>query len=352
MRLAARDADGNLLATASVVLPVSDEMACSTCHSSTSENWSAMPQAGWANNDDPAKDYKLNILALHDEKNGTSLAASQPVLCASCHATNALGTKGVEGVLPLTAAVHTRHAGVYDTALNLTLADSNNREACYRCHPGSVTKCLRGAMGNAGMQCQNCHGSMWAVGAATRKGWLDEPGCQNCHTGTAVRYSEGIRMKDVFDAGGAPRQAADARFSVEEGKLYRQSAGHGGLACEACHGSTHAEYPSSHDNDNAQIVSLQGHTGVLSECTACHGAAPSGLTGPHNMHEIGSGFIRNHQSLARRGTTACKDCHGADYRGTVLSATLANRTFNANGIKEWRRGPVVGCYSCHNGPNP
>lgn len=32
--------------------------------------------------------------------------------------------------------------------------------------------------------------------------------------------------------------------------LFRFSKGHGGLACSACHGSTHAEYPTPHRNDN------------------------------------------------------------------------------------------------------
>ena len=48
--------------------------------------------------------------------------------------------------------------------------------------------------------------------------------------------------------------------------LYRFSTGHGGLECEACHGSTHAEFPSSHRNDNIQSVEHQGHVGMLVEC--------------------------------------------------------------------------------------
>ena len=61
--------------------------------------------------------------------------------------------------------------------------------------------------------------------------------------------------------------------------LYRFSAGHGGLQCSACHGSTHAELPSSHANDNLQSVALQGHAGALAECGACHGSAPATVAG-------------------------------------------------------------------------
>ena len=37
-------------------------------------------------------------------------------------------------------------------------------ETCYNCHPGKRTKCLRGAMENGGMVCQDCHGQGTQVG--------------------------------------------------------------------------------------------------------------------------------------------------------------------------------------------
>ncbi|HEY3444486.1 MAG TPA: hypothetical protein VGK29_27290 [Paludibaculum sp.] len=267
MRLTALDAAGKTLATADIVLPVSDEMACSNCHDSGISS-PTMPNGGWKYDPkDPSKNYKLNIRAKHDDKHKTSLLTTQPVLCASCHAFNALGTKGAVNVPPLTQALHSRHANSWDTALGMTLGDASNREACYRCHPGSVTKCLRGAMGNAGMKCRSCHGQMKDVGAAGRQGWIDEPACENCHTGTALKYNGAIRQTNAFDHTGGPlRQPADRRFAVTTGALYKPAAGHGGLACEACHGSTQAKYPSSHVNDNLQSTKLQGHTGTVSEC--------------------------------------------------------------------------------------
>jgi hypothetical protein len=46
-------------------------------------------------------------------------------------------------------------------------------------------------------------------------------------------------------------------------KLYRVSTGHGGLSCQSCHGSTHAEWSTSptnpNANDNLAAVQLQGH---------------------------------------------------------------------------------------------
>ena len=367
MRLVARDSSGTVLATTDIVLPVSDEMDCRTCHASGSRD-DARPSRGWANAAGIERDYKLNILARHDDRAGTQLYASAtagtPVLCASCHSSNALGTKGAAGVKSLTAAIHSAHAGVMDPVTGLTLDASQNRSACYRCHPGSETRCLRGAMGAAvapdgslAIQCQSCHGGMAAVGG-DRTGWLDQPTCQACHTGTAVRNAGQIRMTSALDESGALRNPVDTRFATELNapaagfSLYRFSRGHGGLACEACHGSTHAEYASSHDNDNAQSIRLQGHVGRLSECSVCHSVVPTqSVGGPHGMHPVGQQWVSSHGDYAEHGSGQCQDCHGADYRGTVLSRTFGDRTLSAFGTKQLFRGATVGCYLCHQGPS-
>ncbi len=304
MKLVARGPGGALLATTSIVLPVSDEMSCKACHASGSVA-AAEPPSGWANDPDVERDYRRNVLQLHDDthlgepayqqalKTGGYLVggllatatAGTPILCARCHASNALPGTGQAGLPPLTAAVHSLHAGVIDPTNGQPLDAATNRSACYRCHPGSTTKCLRGAMGKAvgadgamSIQCQACHGSMSRVGAADRVGWLEQPACQSCHTGTATHNNGQIRYASAFDVTGEWRQAVDATFATDADvpapgfDLYRFSFGHGGLACEACHGSTHAEYPALHRNDNLQSQAVQGHAGVLAECAACHTA--------------------------------------------------------------------------------
>jgi hypothetical protein len=387
MRLTARDVVGTALASTDVVLPVSDEMDCRACHASSS-GAAAKPKAGWVNLADPQRDYRLNILRLHDElqlTNGSYSAAlntlslnpaglyasavddHHPMLCASCHASNALPGTGIAGITPLTEAMHAGHAAVSDPLTSLTLGASANRSACYRCHPGSTTQCLRGAMGRAvaadgtlAMQCQSCHGSMATVGAHGRLGWLEEPRCDNCHTGTATLNSGQIRYTNAFATGGVLRTAADATFATNDGapapglSLYRFSFGHGGLACEACHGPTHAEAPSTHANDNVQNIVLQGHEGVLAECGVCHRSAPAtGLGGPHNLHPLGQTWATQHGDFVEaNGNAACAACHGGDFRGSVLSAMQADRTLTTSyGTKTLWRGERIGCYLCHNGPS-
>jgi hypothetical protein len=329
------------------------------------------------NDPDPERDYRRNILRRHDEHNATDpvyaaaladqgyapeglLATAdggQPILCASCHQSNALGTSGVLGTHPLTEVVHAGHANAVQPSNGLTLDASSNRTACYSCHPGSTTQCLRGAMGTATdisgallLQCQSCHGNMSKVGAAARQGWIDLPSCQSCHYRPSPA-SDYLRDTDVFDLAGGFREGQGAFGS--DG-LYKLAAGHGGVQCEACHGSTHAEYRSGEPNDNAQSIALQGYDGKVAECSVCHDPVPMTVTaGPHGMHTIGQEWVDRHKDFVEDNTAPCADCHGHDYRGTAVSATATDRVFQAGdfGTKTLPRGTAVSCYLCHDGPS-
>ncbi|HEX7597280.1 MAG TPA: hypothetical protein VF518_03635, partial [Polyangia bacterium] len=215
MRLVAKNQAGTVLATTDIVLPISDEMTCSACHSSSTGTTAARPSAGWVNNPNLAKDVKLNILRKHDDRfQGTALfqaasaargysasgleaqSAINPFLCASCHGSNALGLAGYAGVPQLTTSMHGLHAAATDPATGQTMESATARQSCYNCHPGPKTQCLRGAMatlktstGANAVECQSCHGPMSALAIPTRQGWLNEPACQGCHTGTATSNS-------------------------------------------------------------------------------------------------------------------------------------------------------------------
>jgi len=380
VRVIAKDNSGKILASVDTVLPVSDEMDCKRCHATNSVA-EAKPKIGWVNNSDGEKDYKYNILRLHDEEEPNAVRdhknelsakgynykdagleatakSGTPILCVACHKSNALPNVGIE-IKPFTQAIHSKHANVVDPISKKKLGDSTNRSSCYACHPGAETACLRGAMGDAKnsdgtaqMQCQSCHGTMNHVGASTREGWLDEPNCQSCH-------HDGKRETSAIDpATNTLRHAVDTRFATlpntpMQGKsLYRFSRGHGKLQCEACHGSTHAIYP-AHEADNKVSMALQGHTGTIAECTACHTNVPNTITGgPHGMHPIGDGWVKGHEDVAEDNPAQCKVCHGADYRGSNLSKMFTTRTLKVeHGTKTFTKGHKVSCYDCHNGPS-
>jgi len=206
-------------------------------------------------------------------------------------------------------------------------------DTCYQCHPGTNVQCLRGAMFNGGMLCNDCHGDMLQVGADFSAGvspqnpgdfvlggnfydpndpqprvpWANEPGCGSCHTGdtgdnlaglanTIVNTRDidgnvdGIRLRQAYlsgDAKATPIVPTNKRFAEPEvpgsfngfanpgagnPQLYRVSTGHGGVMCEGCHGATHAEWPNANpaSNDNVTSDQLQGHVGAIIECGTCH----------------------------------------------------------------------------------
>lgn len=374
---------GAFMASSDIVLPVSSETSCASCHA-TGAAAAKDPSTVWANDTDLEKQYRKNVLILHDKRNGTHLMANQPVLCASCHYSPALDLGGAgpsaeqQKHRTFSAALHTFHADKMKDAAGNPLWDkvepsgapppAATVQACYKCHPGATTKCLRGAMTGV-ITCQNCHGGMSAVGGIAplrtggsidgtndgkqRRPWSDLPRCQSCHTGDATSNSAGIRAQVAFDQAdpaASPRLATNKRFAEEPNKLFKVSKGHGGLACEACHGSTHAIWPGN-ANDNVEALKNGFRTGTISECSACHKTAPSSnLNGPHGMHPVGSGWVSAHQSrVSSLGRASCQTCHGTDYRGTVLSKTWTTRTLAG---RTFQKGTVISCYNCHNGPNP
>lgn len=398
MRLQATDkASGSSLATLDIVLPVSEETTCSDCHA-TGLAATRDPGITWSANADLEIQSRENVLLLHDARESTQLMNTRPVLCAGCHYSPALDLSGAGpsggqlGKPTLSAAMHDFHASRMRAADGSPLDDrwltqgavppAPGRQACYSCHPGRDTRCLRGAMTDS-VTCQNCHGGMAAVGGRTpltaggsldgkndlrrRRPWTDLPRCQSCHTGDASTHvtladasqmaTDGIRTLVAFDtqdAAASPRAATASRFAENAGTLFRYSKGHGGVGCEGCHNSTHAIWPNpdAFHNDNVAATQLQGHAGTLVECSACHGSGtlPLTLGGPHGMHTVDdSRWTRGgHGDLAKRDRGQCAACHGQAFRGTALSRTAQVRTWS--GLRTVPKGTPVGCYDCHNGP--
>lgn len=346
----------------------------------------------------------LNILRLHDQKHGTTLEAEAPIVCQRCHYTPALDLAQLGPLGPqndtalditldngsatgvafhidslangrdqivhrsMSNVMHSHHGSVdvngrspgdagYNAnnlmfpamppAVNAngTLRNPNTartilNETCYQCHPGRRTDCLRGAMANGGMLCQDCHGDMLQVGNdftrnvptspmgselaadfynansnTPRVPWANEPGCGSCHTGDAINNlhgtantvgdpDDGIRLMQAYRSNDdkatpiVPTNKLFAENTVATGPaagnpmLYRVSKGHGGVFCEGCHGATHGIWPNKNPdaNDNVAAKQLQGHTGTIIECSTCHGTANLGntLNGPHGMHPVGN----------------------------------------------------------------
>lgn len=216
--------NGQVMARTQAVVPVSTEMSCYLCHNN------------------PGISTGVDILRKHDRLHGTNLENERPVLCARCHADNALGLPGDPTLPNLSSAMHTAHAP--------RMGMIQLPEVCYACHPGVRTQCQRDVHFANGVTCTDCHGNMVAVGSPNRRPWLDEPRCGNCHTRAGFEFEE-------------------------PGKLFRESRGHRGVQCMTCHNSPHAITPTVTEVDNVQAINIQGHSGVINTCTVCHSQTPN-----------------------------------------------------------------------------
>jgi hypothetical protein len=363
--------------TLDVVVPVSSEMDCKSCHKSggVAAN-QTHTNLGVVLSGNPNLDLQSreNILKVHDARYNTTLWQDRPILCASCHYSRALDLAGSgppTDLDDLSQVIHTRHGKTLDnqlpTSTNPAIIADTGVTACYKCHPGNQTNCLRSVMASAGVGCQNCHGDLLAVGGTTyplsvtslpREPWLELPKCQSCHTGDYVQNIGGgyprLLAHDPNDPSATPYEAPNSRFAENASTLYRNSKGHGGLACIACHGSPHAEWPAAPAgaNDNVTANQLQGHAGVVIECSSCHGTSLGNtLKGPHGMHNVNSAsWVKDHKTLVEtQGMITCKACHGTDLLGAHLSVTPVARTFTiADGRKiSISAGTKIGCTMCH-----
>jgi hypothetical protein len=231
-----RDAQTKVeLARTITVAPVSTEMHCDTCHKDN----------GVANPAIATGVVEQNILTLHDQRNQTgyppghtgALMGRRPVLCAECHASNALGTPGAGNLPNFSKAMHGRHSGsgIVPSTLN----------GCYQCHPGPNTQCLRDIMFRNRVACMDCHGYLDQV-SQNPNPWLNEPRCDTCHTNIIL-----------------------------DQPLYRHSTGGMGIRCAGCHDSPHAIAPTIQANDAIKFLGWQGKNGPLSKCTVCHLTQPT-----------------------------------------------------------------------------
>jgi hypothetical protein len=267
---------GRVFITTRVVAPVSSELGCRNCHGG---GWRIM-------NSGLADETAMHILAAHDRLNGTDLLtlaeSGKPQLCQSCHPDPVLAASGKPGVVDFSAAMHGWHANY------MPFDDSRS---CGLCHPNSPTgntRCLRDPHAALGLGCVDCHGTMQEDAVALletqrvkppaqrllaplaaaqkdsitpRVAWLGETDCLNCHRDfQQPMVIQGFNM-----------------WTKQLAELYRVRTDYAGVRCPACHGSTHALYPSHNmfdrDHDNIQPLQYSGTRAPIGTdftCALCH----------------------------------------------------------------------------------
>jgi mono/diheme cytochrome c family protein len=266
-----------------VALPVSDEVACASCHGGGDAKGNISGQTG------------MNILRTHDRLNRTTLAAQasggKPVQCTDCHADPLTGKQGKDARLSVSAALHGFHANALK---------GQGAEACARCHPSRPdggTRFQRGLHAQIGLDCTACHGpledhalsllkrELEADGGRGKRGarrlisqitpqlmdkkaipprtaWLQTPDCLACH--------KDFGAPDPSQAFGHWTKGPAERFRTRLDEM-------GALSCPACHGPQHALYPSVNPYGKyrdalqpMQYQKLNRPIGANGNCTVCH----------------------------------------------------------------------------------
>jgi len=382
-RIQAQDISGNILASVDTVVPISGEANCQACHGAPIDGGNGSATQALSNVattlDDPqlgeiplevSKEYAadMNIVRLHDKKHGTSLEASTPVVCQSCHYTPALdlaqvGPKGPENdVSPgnpsngrdqiknksMSNVMHGHHATVkaVDGELmfpsmpppvdadgnfrNASLANDVLMQTCYQCHPGRRTDCLRGAMATGGMLCQDCHGDMQQVGddfsrnvspqtagafelhsdyytnpETPRVPWANEPGCGSCHTGDAMD-----NMRGVAGSIGSPND----NIRLMQAWLVGDAKATPIVPVNKRFAENTVNEPGNPANGNPMLYRVStGHEGVL--CESCHGAT-HGIW--PNANPNANDNVTALQLQGHTGTISeCSSCHTGDLGSTL-----------------------------------
>ncbi len=347
-----------------------------------------------------------------------ALVQQKPVVCQVCHYTPALDLAqlgplaGPEGTVPNgrnqvahesnSRVLHNHHAQFTDLfpPLSPPVQDGNGgisnqstrmtqiEESCYQCHPGKNVQCLRGAMFDGGMLCNDCHGGMQQVGADFTQGvspqnpgafklglgnyydpantsqprvpWANEPGCGSCHTGdysnnlaggsnviTNVADSMGnadnIRLRQAWRVGDAmakPIVPSNKRFAENAIPASFNGAPNPGAGTS----STGAANPKLYR------VST-GHGGVF--CEGCHGAT-------HAEFDSDAPSLKNDDVAAiqlqgHSGTvTECTTCHGTAMNSQItlngphgMHPVGDNTRFADGGHEHLAENNLQACQACH-----
>jgi hypothetical protein len=312
-----------------------------------------------------------------------ALVQNKPVVCQVCHYTPALdlaqlgpltgpegsiangrnqlshrsnsnvmhshhGSLGVFPEIPPPIQDADENSPTYGTIINQGAPDIQGsrlwalEESCYQCHPGTNTQCLRGAMFNGGMLCNDCHGNMEQVGndfsypvtpdnagldkfvlggdfydpadPQPRVPWANEPGCGSCHTGDVNTHIAGNAdtMANTADVDG---NTDNIRLRV----AYRVNPD--GTAADA---KATPIVPTDKRFAEPEVPA-----------TTAKGVVNKGAGNPQ-LYRVSTGH----------GGVMCEGCHGATHAEWPNGNPNANDNVAANQL-QGHTGPIVECDTCH-----
>jgi len=289
------DTAGTVLATTNTVVPVAFGGCCS-CHLNLA--------AANGYTKDPRGSFNY-MGKLHATKASTGRTVSKidfsfidpdgdavggPIRCSWCHWDPAMGESsapGLANVWPnytiMPGATFTKadvkvsqysfsdvlHKFHSQSPVVLSNYDPNIARNCYDCHPGNMSgdsfNCYRGAMKSASIWCVDCHGDL---NQRASLGQLTQP-WQQSTLPTCNAPSTGVTS--AFPCHNAITYPTPGTWDNGLFGKFINSRGHkGSVLCSTCHGSPHAEAPSTLAQDQTQLKNAQSDTKPLGVCTYCH----------------------------------------------------------------------------------
>ena len=286
-----KNSAGATVASTSTVVPVAFGGCCS-CHLqlAAANGYPATPAGSFA------------VLGLLHGRNSSGINIAQidpdgdgvggPVRCSWCHWDPAMGEASAPGwpagtkllagatftlkksTMSFSDVLHRFHN---QSALVKSTYDPNIATNCYKCHPGNGIQCYRGVHVTKAstMFCMDCHGNLTQRTSTNQlaQPWKMStlPSCLGPSAGITSAFACHSNKITVYPASPAFAGA------------FINGRGHkGSMDCQACHGSPHAERPSSLAADNVGVAaansSVAGATypaGVnssypLGVCKFCH----------------------------------------------------------------------------------
>jgi len=287
---------------------------------------------------------------------------------------------------PLDPPVQDGNGGISNQSTRMTQIE----ESCYQCHPGKNVQCLRGAMFDGGMLCNDCHGGMQQVGADFTQGvspqnpgafklglgnyydpantsqprvpWANEPGCGSCHTGdysnnlaggsnviTNVADSMGnadnIRLRQAWRVGDAT-----AKPIVPSNKRFAENA----IPASFNGTPNPGAGTSSTGAANPKLYRVStGHGGVF--CEGCHGATHAEFD--TDAPSLSNDDVAAIQLQGHAGTIVeCSTCHGSAMNSRItlngphgLHPVGDNTSFANGGHEDLAEHNSGACAACHGG---
>ncbi len=292
-----KDTAGTVLGTTSTVVPVAIG-GCCTCHLPLAQQngYPATPAGSFAYLGKLHGQNASHIDFSYIDPDGDGKGG--PIRCSWCHWDPAMGeltaAPGIAAVWPnytilpgatFTKAQVVKSSRSFSDVLHkfhtqnqkvLTQFDANIAKNCYDCHPEPTSVvCYRGVHKTKGLWCTDCHGDLNKRVSTNQllQPWKAStlPSCYKPSTGVTSNFACHASVPETVWDPGLFGKFINARGGMGSHKVL----------CESCHGSVHAENPSTQPLDNVQNAAIHDRLGTtfpagkdktyaLGSCKICH----------------------------------------------------------------------------------